>query len=215
MQRWLPLFFSLALLTGCGEPDNAQSTEKKTDTLSVSDAAKPSETVEQLLDLDGQTPITPAMVEGLIASYPEFKAMTDKYFPGDLEGEDIDRTAGNLGDQWIAKLKERGVLGEYNAMARKSGFTDFRQWAQAWISTFVALLWTDPKRSPDTQLADIAQSLKEIEANPQLSAEQKAAMKKSMEEAAATFQKMKAPPANVAVVTPYKEKLEALVKQTE
>jgi uncharacterized protein YecA (UPF0149 family) len=152
-----------------------------------------------------------SQVEGFVNSMKDLKPYFDQY--ADEVGDDGDATStAQIVKDWASGLKEqREVMG----ILKKHGF-DQNSWAdvsQLVMRAYMAIKFGEEGRNVPAQMAE---SLKEIEANPDIPAEQKAEIRASMQKGIEEFeQNMDAPEEDQDSVRPYLDQLDAIFEWQE
>ncbi|HZP19976.1 MAG TPA: hypothetical protein VFB16_07170 [Bauldia sp.] len=147
-------------------------------------------------------PLTPAVIENFIRSYPAIKeaapAIGKKY---GIDGDD-DSAAG-----WGAWMMATQAWGELNGMVQQYGFSDFGNWLQTTMS--VAMAYSFAKEGPqmDTQMAE---AIDQIKNNPSIPEAQKQMMLQQMQASSAAIAGVRPPQENIDAITPYLTQLAPL-----
>lgn len=150
-------------------------------------------------------------VEGFVNSMKELKPYFDQY--ADEVGDDGDASStAQLVQDWAASLKEhREVLG----ILKKHGFDEV-SWAsvsQLVMKAYMTIKFGEEGKNVPAQMAE---SLKEIEANPDIPAEQKAEIRASMQKGIEDFEKnLDAPAEDQEAVRPYLGQLDEIFEWQE
>jgi hypothetical protein len=154
-----------------------------------------------------QVTLSAKLVESFIQSWEPARALAEKH-QADWDGKGLsDGEATGLG-KLRAYLEGRGALSEFNQLVGSYGFSGFDHWSQVAYSVFVAHGFAQPGASTD---AAFAQAIAGIDNNPNLSPQQKAAMKAQMAQSMGSYQAMQPPPANIAAVKPFGARIDALL----
>ena len=150
-----------------------------------------------------QVPLTPALVEAFIASYPEVRAsadgLSDQY--GVDAGDDDNPSTG-----WQAWLAVTGAQNALNAACQNYGFQDFQQWLQVFVAIGTAYAFVQGGGMD----AQMSQAAAQIQNSPGLSQAQKDMMIQQMQAAMGVVNAMMPPQGNLDAVTPYMPQLAVL-----
>lgn len=156
----------------------------------------------------GMTPVALSsdMVGNFIESFPKLKeaaeALSRKH---DVRGGGDDPVA-NFG----AFLAYRGAIGELDAATRSHGFSGFMDWLQVMSSVATAYMFSREGGGMDRQMAE---AMKQIESNPNLTPDQKAMMRQQMQASLAAVAAMRPPQQNLDAVAPHVAALEVLFEK--
>ena len=153
-----------------------------------------------------QVELTEDMVKNLIASYPgvmeKADALQKKY--GDANASTQDPSAALM-----ALMVYGDAAAELNGVVTPFGFTDYMNWIQ--VLSAVATTYAYYKDGGiDSQMAD---AVKEIENNPNMTDAQKKVMLDQMKAASASMDAMRPPQASVDAVNAHITELDALFNQ--
>lgn len=148
---------------------------------------------------DMQVTLTPDMVERFIASWPEFKALGDKL----AADRGVDPAAGTPTAAFAAWAKAEDAKAEIDAVAGKHGFASLEDWSRVADSVMIAFSYDEEELS-DERLAEI---LAEVEASPQVPADQKAAAAEQVREYFAAARLLKPLPGNSETIEPFLDEL--------
>jgi hypothetical protein len=158
-----------------------------------------------------QIPLTPQLVENFIASYEPVRAFNAQYDKR-WGHENFADPAPDGPTRMRQSLEAHGALEAFNALVARYGFKGIEAWWPVAYSTMIAYGFSEPGHDPAKAEAEIRRALAALAQKRELSPEQKArsaALKQSLADYAA----MAPPPGNVAVVTPYRAKLAALLRE--
>jgi hypothetical protein len=152
-----------------------------------------------------------SQVEGFVNSMKDLKPYFDQY--ADEVGDDGDASStAQLVQDWASGLKEhREVMG----ILKKHGFNE-TSWAaasQLVMKAYMAIKFGEEGKNVPAQMAE---SLKEIEANPDIPAEQKAEIRASMLKGIEEFEKnLDSPAEDQDAVRPYIGQLDEVFEWQE
>jgi len=157
-----------------------------------------------------QIRLTPQRVENFIASYEPVKAFNAQY---DAEWRDENFSDQSLSgaDKMRQVLEAHGALKTFNALVAQYGFEGIEDWWPVAYSTMIAYGFSEPGYDPAKARDDILKALADLDKKPGLSPAQKQQYRAQLTHSLASYEAMKPPPGNVAVVTPYRAKLKALL----
>jgi len=143
--------------------------------------------------------LTPATVEGFIASYPEVKARADEL----REQFDVpDQSSGAAA--WRAWADNEEARGKLDALVQAHGFQDFPSWVRVLSVTAQAYAFTESGEDFDARLSD---ALARIENDPNTSESQREMMRQQLQHSADAIAAMKPSQENIDAVKPYVEQL--------
>jgi len=151
-----------------------------------------------------QVPLTTGIVEAFIASYPDVRQTADsleeKYGARADNGDDP--MAAWQG--WMAVSEAQGAL---NAVCQAHGFDGFLPWLQVLASVATAYTFVREGGGVDDKMAE---SIAEVQNNPNLSAAQKQMILQQMQAAMGAVSAMRPPQENLDAVAPYAPQLAVL-----
>lgn len=152
---------------------------------------------------DNQIPLTPALVQRFLDSWPELSALGDQF--ADQYGVDEDATDPASAFQIWAERPEAKT--KIDAVLTKHGFGGLDEWAKVANSVLLAYDYDESLTDP----AQIADAVREIEATPGMSRQEKdsliAQVHKQAEDAAAG----KPLDGNRAVIEPFMDRIGAVI----
>lgn len=171
-----------------------------------------------------QVPLTPKMVEGFLAAWPEFEALREKLTaqnPGAKaqdnnpqgQPESDEAEVGEAEDPvgaLAAYLDKPEARAEIDAILKKHDFATYSDWADAAQSVLLAFGASDPEGGETDLAAEKRKVQTEIENDANLSDEEKQAALKDLDEQFAALESFQPLPGNVEVVKPYVDKIKAL-----
>lgn len=151
-----------------------------------------------------QVPLTGAIVEAVIASYPAVKQTADELSAqyGDVGGGGDD--PGAAFGAWMAVSAAHGAL---NSTVQQYGFADYMTWVNTLTSTVFAYTFAEQGGAMDAQMAE---AVAQIQNNPSLSDAQKEMMLQQIQASMGAVAAMRPPQANVDAVAPYADQLKVL-----
>jgi hypothetical protein len=159
-----------------------------------------------------QVPLSAARVEQFIASYEPVKALNEKY-DKDWGDENFADPSADGATQMRQSLQAHGALDAFNALVARYGFRGAEDWWPVACSTMIAYGFSDPAHDPAKVNAQLTRRLAGLDADPKLTAAQKAQLKPALETALANYEAMKPPPGNIEVVRPYRARLARLLRE--
>jgi hypothetical protein len=148
-----------------------------------------------------QVPLTPAIVEAVIASYPAVKQTAD-----DLSAQ-YGNVGGGGGDPgaafgaWMAVSAAHGAL---NGTVQQYGFADYATWVNTLTSVVFAYTFAGEGGGMDAQMAEAVAG---IQNNPNLSDAQKEMMLQQIQASFGALSAIRPPQQNVDAVAPYADQL--------
>lgn len=147
--------------------------------------------------------LTDNQVTGFIASYPAIIALSEE-----LQG----KSAGSSGEDVTASLGAlmtyQDAMGRLNETVGAHGFASYTEWVTVAGAIMTAYTFASQGGAMDAQMQA---AIDAIEANPNLTADQKAAMRQQFEQATASMNAAKPPQANIDVVNAHADELEAVL----
>ena len=150
-----------------------------------------------------QVALTSATVEAFIASYPDVKAASDtlkaKY--GDPS------TGGDATSSWTAWMAVGGATGALNTAVQAHGFNDFQSWLSVLTSVGMAYGFAKDGGEMDQGIAD---AIKQIQNDPNMSDAQKQMMLQQMQAAMGSVAAMRPSQENIDAVKPYVDQLQVV-----
>lgn len=149
-----------------------------------------------------QVTLTPDMVQRFIASWPEFKALGDKL----AADRGVDPNAGTPTAAFAAWAKAEDAKAQIDAIVQKHGFASLEDWSRVADSVMIAYSYDEEELS-DERLAEI---LAEVEASPQVPADQKAAAAEQVREYFAAARVMRPLPGNSETIEPFRDELDTV-----
>lgn len=159
-----------------------------------------------------QVMLSAKIVESFIDSWKPAQALAEKY-DAEWEGKKLGDSKSNGLQKLRAYLETRGALAEFNSLVRGYGFADYDAWSQVAWSVFIAHSFAEQGDKADEVDAGAAQAMQGIDSTPNLTPEQKAAMKAQVLQSMGTYDEMKPPPENVAVVKPFGPRIGELIDE--
>jgi hypothetical protein len=150
-----------------------------------------------------QVTLTTERVEAVITSFP---AMRTRLQELGARYDDA-RGADGLAAEVQALIFAHGVSADLDAAAAESGFAGFADW---WSTTYSVLIAHAFAAEPamDTQMAD---ALRQIDASPGLTEEQKAQMRAMIAASMGVIATVQPPQENIDAVLPYAAEIEVLL----
>lgn len=171
-----------------------------------------------------QIPLTPKLVEGFLAAWPEFEDLREKLTAASPNAKAQDNNPQGQPESDEAEVGEAedpvGALAAYldkpearaqiDAILKKHDFANYADWANAAQSVLLAFGASDPEGGETDLSAEKRKVQTEIEGDAALSEEEKQAALKDLDEQFAALESFQPLPGNVDVVKPYVEKIKAL-----
>ena len=148
--------------------------------------------------------LTDQQVTGFIASYPEIVALSDEFEETEAPAE------GDLTASLGALMTYQDAMGRLNATVAAHGFTDYSEWMQVVSAITIAYTFAAEGGGMD---AEMEAAIAAIEANPNLTAEQKQVMLAQFEQAAASMNAAKPQQENIDLVNAHAAELEVIFNQ--
>lgn len=158
--------------------------------------------------------LSDAQVRAFIASMPDIQALGERY-PDleDVDDDDDDIDMANPMSSGIAKLRGHEAYGPLTQIVKRHGFSSPEQWGQVGDRVIRALLAITMDESPSSSKAEMAEALKQIDENPNLSAEHKDELKKMMSGGMQMMQSVsEVPPADIKTVRPHLAELQRVMQ---
>ncbi len=152
----------------------------------------------------GSIALTPTLVEGLIASLPVVRTLSDTL----RARYNIPDGGGAPGTAFGAMLAFQGAMGDLNGAVAPYGFENFGQWVQALAAAATAVAWAENGGAD----AQIAQAIQAIRDNPNIPAAQKEMMVQMVQSQAGALAAVRPSPENLAAVAPYAAQLRAVLE---
>ena len=158
-----------------------------------------------LAQMPNQVPLTPAIVEAVIASYPVAKQTAD-----DLSTQygDVGSGGNDPGAAFAAWLAVGGAVGAMNGAVQPYGFADYQTWVGTLTSVIFAHTFAAEGGNMDAQMAE---AIAQIQNNPNLSDAQKEMMLQQMQASMGAVAMMRPSPENVDAVAPYADQIAAML----
>ncbi|MEJ2516047.1 MAG: hypothetical protein P8080_09665 [Gammaproteobacteria bacterium] len=164
-------------------------------------------------------PLTDELIQGYAASIPEVDKMMEKYKDSDVfdfERQDFEPQAGQ---DWspistAAKgIKNSPASGEFLSVIREHGFGSIDQWGSVGDRITRAMVAIEVAKDSPNAEAEMNRALAELEANEDLSPEQKQMMRGQLEMAMGVMRSVaNAPAADVEAVRPHMPRLKNLME---
>jgi hypothetical protein len=154
--------------------------------------------------------LTDAQIRGFIASMPDIQALGDQYPDiGDDEDDDDDVNFASPISSGIAKLRGHEAYAPLTRLVKQHGFSSPEQWGLVGDRVIRAFLATTMDETSASSRAQMAETLRQIDDNPGLSAEQKADMKQMMSGGMSFMQSLdKVPAADIKAIRPHLAELQ-------
>lgn len=150
-------------------------------------------------------PLTPAIVEAFIASYPSVNATGEELnqqYGGTASGGDDPASA------YQGLLAYTAATGAMNSAVQAYGFADFQSWLQVLTSVATAYAFLGEEgQGMDSQMAE---AMAGIQSNPNLTAAQQQMMMQQLQLSMGMIAAMAPPQENIDAVAPYADQLAAL-----
>ena len=155
--------------------------------------------------MPNQVPLTPAIVEAVIASYPVVKQTAD-----DLSAQygDVGPGGNDPGAVFGAWLAVSGAMGALNGAVQPYGFADYQTWIGTVTSVVTAHAFAAAGGNMDSQMAE---AIAQIQNNTSLSDAQKEMMLQQMQASMGAVAMMRPSQENVDAVAPYADQIEAML----
>jgi len=167
-------------------------------------------------------PLTDAQIEGFAATLSEIEKVIDEYEAQGGATWDNQEMVPKAGETWapmsgaIAEMKGKPYFGDVEAVIDSHGFDSAEQWGEIGDRITRAMVALELEEEDPDMRAEMEQAIAQIESNPNLSAEQKAMMRRSMEAAAAVLKSAAdATPEDIAAVKPYQDLLSQAMDDEE
>lgn len=152
-----------------------------------------------------QVPLTGALVEAVIASYPAVKQTAEgleaQY--GDI-GDGVGHPASALG-AWMAVGAAQGAL---NGAVQQYGFSDYATWVSTLTSVVFAHTFAEQGGGMD---AEIAAAIADIQNSPDFSDAQKEMMLQQIQASVGVLAAMRPSQQNIDAVAPYADQIQVLI----
>ena len=157
-----------------------------------------------------QIPLTPALVEGFIASYEPVKTFNAQY-DAEWRGENFADPALDGAERMRQTLEAHGALKAFNALVAQYGFGGVGDWWPVACSTMIAYGFSESGHDPAKAKAEIERALKDLDTRKNLTPAQKIKYRAALTRSLTSYDLLNPPPGNIAVVTRYRGKLKALL----
>ncbi len=158
--------------------------------------------------------LTAGQIQNFMAAYPAVKALADKY-KDDWKEEDTSKYHGDWSQKITAAIQAHGALGEFNATIGRYGFPSSENFWQVAFSIILAERALDPDASAGHMNGQLNDAVAKVNANPNLTAAQKAQILASIQQSRGMVAEMEPPPGNKEKVAPYKDKLKTMMDFTD
>jgi hypothetical protein len=153
-----------------------------------------------------QVKLTEGQVTGFIESFPQLRALGEKY-------DATERAVGdsrNPASAFAGMLKNEAAMRELNEVLHGHDFADFNEWAQVAYSIMIAHNWKGDDKGPAAQLD---KAIEQIRSNKQLGDEQKEALISRIEAQKGMVAVFTPDPENISLVSRYSEQIDQAVEQ--
>lgn len=149
-----------------------------------------------------QVTLTPDQVERFIDSWPDFEALGDKL----AESHGVDESVTDPTSAFASWAKSADAKSQIDAVVAKHGFASLDDWSGVAASVMLAFSYDAQELSEER----VAEVVAEIEASPQVPADQKAAAIAQLREYVTAARAMAPLPGNVDTIEPYLVDLAAI-----
>lgn len=164
--------------------------------------------------------LTDKTIGAFIASMQEAQALQDQYedtegWPDpDTDSLDSIPDMTRLFSSGVEEMKGTPAYGKFEGVVKKHGFDNLQSWASVGDRVFAAMMAIEMKGESDN--AEMAEAMAEIENDPNMSPEMKAQMR-AMMGAAVNITKMadNVPDADIEAIRPHLKALEASMGSNE
>lgn len=154
-----------------------------------------------------QTELDRALVERFLASYPEVRAVGEKYEkerPGQSGSEDPVAALSGF-------MQHKQALGEIKTVLDKHDFATFTQWLDVARSVAIAYGFVKSGKTPGELGNQADKALEEIRKNPDLNDAQKKQMELMVTQQMDMLKEFEPPAKNLAIVTEMKPQIAAVL----
>ena len=157
-----------------------------------------------------ETPLSDAEVRGFIGSLAAVERLAARHEAAglNLDDESSDAAANPISAA-VRQMRTHSALGEFEGAMKRHGFADAAHWSQVGDRVYRAYFALAMEREAPQAQSEMQQALTEVERDPNLSADDKRAMREMMAGAMAGMRSMmQSSEADKAVVSAYMELLE-------
>ena len=169
-------------------------------------AAPPATAQDQ--QLPPQVPLTPQLVEGFIASYPELhqlgEQLEQKYGKVDADPEDPSSFVSGFAQYADARAQMEGVV-------QRHGISSLQEWVQVAYSVMLAYSFAERGEGGGSVDSEMAEAINQIKTDKSIPDQQKEQLIAMLEQQMAQISQLRPPAGNIELVVPYAEQIKQIV----
>ena len=178
----------------------------------IAPAPMPAASAQAQLSAEHQIELTPAMVEGFLATYPEIDALGEEFKRqyGYAAADPEDPAGFAMAYARYAEARER-----MESVLHGHGIGSMEEWAQIAYSVMIAYSFAESGENVSGMDREMAEAIAQIRGDDSIPAEQREQLAASLEAQMEQIRRLRPAPGNIELAAQYAERIRKIVDDVE